>query len=1251
MSVSRLEAAVLLFAVALYLVGFLGPWMLHPFTIEDAGISFAYAKNLALGHGLVPFPGGERVEGFSNPSWVVLLALLFRLGVDPDTGAKALGLVAGALSLPLSWAVVRSARPARGRDVALLAPLVLACSAQFVIWNASGLENGLFGLLLLAGIVRLQWEVERPAARPLSALLFALLAVTRPEALALGAFAAAARVLAAPKPAKRTLVWLTVLLLPLLVFEVGRIVWFAAPLPNTYYAKLGHDGVFEPFGWNGRGWVYLRSWFTDHHLVFALPLLALAMTGTRERAAWLSVGLLGLLTLLLTWDGAALAGGAVEDADRLWVQARVWAIPLVCAALALGGSRLPGGRVRGLLWVCATFGLFFALYSGGDWMRGHRWFSLVVPTLLPLWVIGVGEVLDVVLPVPMDGRLRWLVAGARWSALAAIATAWGHQESSQLAELVNKPEITVARVRERLDHLEEARQRLGLDHVVSADVDMGANLFLTDWEIVDMAGLVDVPFALRPDYPPAFVTSYLLEERRPDFIHLHGGWAKRTRIADLWRFLHDYLELPPAPTSIGEHHGNYVRKDLFVRQRVGPGPDPTWAGHGIVLETIEIPAPSLPPGGTLRVQTTWQLTRMRDRFRARIWLDDGAGHSTSAESTPRWDWYPPERWLPGEQVAWSLNIPVPVDLPRGTYGVHVEVLTDSEGEGQAPPLAVVQGAAGPVQVVSREEATRAVEAGLVEARELLAQGACDAGWRRWSQARWHLPPATGWVSATEAALHQEAAACWIGRAGVDLDINGRAEALRSARRWAPEHEGLGGIAARSALALMSQAEEQESRSDWEGALKAWVAAVHADPTRSWARRRAEAARSRVLELDQIGRPLDLVSGGESSALPAGWWARDAAVETDDAQLLGALGYVDGVVPPAGRDGVVVGGERQGDGEVILVVSAHAPEAVLMDRGGAILHRWAASFDELWPERDVPRGNLSRAYWRRARLLADGDLLVIFEGLGLARLDRDSHPRWALAEPIHHDILELEDGRLLALSRRVVRSSRIAPDAPIVDDLVVELSASGERLRAWSLLDAIGLSDQSWLLGWLPHRAGDLLHTNDLERVGEHLAARLDGVGPDDVLLSLRELDTLLTLDLSTGRVSWAARGGWKRQHDPDILEDGRILLFDNEGGTGGRSRVLEFDPTTGEERTPTGTGEGIFSPILGAVQRLPAGSTLISESTSGRALEVDADGVVRWEYRNPHRAGSDADLVALLLEATWVAPSEVCDWLDAVPCP
>ena len=61
-------------ALALVAAAVYHQFQLWNWFIEDAAISFSYARNLADGGGLVTSVGHERVEGYSNPSWVFLLA-------------------------------------------------------------------------------------------------------------------------------------------------------------------------------------------------------------------------------------------------------------------------------------------------------------------------------------------------------------------------------------------------------------------------------------------------------------------------------------------------------------------------------------------------------------------------------------------------------------------------------------------------------------------------------------------------------------------------------------------------------------------------------------------------------------------------------------------------------------------------------------------------------------------------------------------------------------------------------------------------------------------------------------------------------------------------------------------------------------------------------------------------------------------------------------------------------------------------
>ena len=64
----RRNASALVVLCLLYTAHYLAYCIPQPFYIEDAGISFAYARNLVEGDGLATYAGGPRVEGYSNPT-------------------------------------------------------------------------------------------------------------------------------------------------------------------------------------------------------------------------------------------------------------------------------------------------------------------------------------------------------------------------------------------------------------------------------------------------------------------------------------------------------------------------------------------------------------------------------------------------------------------------------------------------------------------------------------------------------------------------------------------------------------------------------------------------------------------------------------------------------------------------------------------------------------------------------------------------------------------------------------------------------------------------------------------------------------------------------------------------------------------------------------------------------------------------------------------------------------------------------
>jgi len=85
----------------------------------------------------------------------------------------------------------------------------------------------------------------------------------------------------------------------------------------------------------------------------------------------------------------------------------------------------------------------------------------------------------------------------------------------------------------------------------------------------------------------------------------------------------------------------------------------------------------------------------------------------------------------------------------------------------------------------------------------------------------------------------------------------------------------------------------------------------------------------------------------------------------------------------------------------------------------------------------------------------------------------------------------------------------------------------------------------------------------VEVLDGRISERLRAFGRGNVLISSPVLDTLAVVDLTREKVMWAHRGAFKRQHDPKVLQNGNLLLFDNQSSASGSS-VIEFDPKTGE---------------------------------------------------------------------------------------
>jgi len=388
--------------------------------------------------------------------------------------------------------------------------------------------------------------------------------------------------------------------------------------------------------------------------------------------------------------------------------------------------------------------------------------------------------------------------------------------------------------------------------------------------------------------------------------------------------------------------------------------------------------------------------------------------------------------------------------------------------------------------------------------------------------------------------------------------------------------------------------------------------------------------------------------------PIGRWERArsrplSAKERAERERLRAIGYLRGYEAASGPVGVVRHDRSRAQPGLNLYVSGHGPEAILMDMDGEVLHRWRRAFDDIWPDREPLRGHKAAHYYRRAALLPDGELLAIIGSYGLVKLDRHSRIVWTYDERAHHDLQVLPDGRIVTLTRKVKRRPEINRRLPVVEDFAVVLSPHGRELVQVSLLNALQRARPELEEHWdaMPRR-GDLLHANSVQWLEGRMADTLPAFEAGNLLVSFRETSSVAVLDLEERRLVWAHRGPWRWQHHPRVLDEQRLLVFDNVAAQE-ESAVLEFDVAREEVVDVVYRGspeEPFFTGLLGAAHRLPNGNTLIVESDEGRAFEVAPDGEIVWDFRSPHRTGPEGELVAALPDLVRITLDGPLEWLD-----
>jgi hypothetical protein len=478
--------------------------------VDDAGITFAYARSVATGAGPVLQPGQPPVEGFSDPAWLALLAAGHRVGLfDHGTWFGVPDYVAYPKTLAiLLLAVVFGAFLAAASSVArhpatvtAVAGCACALIPSFVIWSVSGLENALLAAAVAVQAAVLVRRRERLAGvLPAIAcgLLAALAALTRPEGLIYAA------------------------VYPLALLVVGR----------GWWRSLGTGALSV--------------------LAFAVPFGAYLAWRLATFGQWLPTTATAKSQGLPTVAGFAKVGALVGYAG--------WPIVLVGAVLvgaALTRPRLGAEPLRGMGGAIALLliPLALALVAFGilvpDWMEQYRFAT-------PVWTLG---------PLAIALAADEVVSDLRWRGRALVALVVAAAGAVSVVGFV--PDVQTFRaaptapmcliVTNTGREFNGYMDILGLRSATFFAPEIGGAALTGRALLYDGGGLAEQTIARYwAAKNPAGIRDYVLDVVKPTFIRAHGSFRPFIGLDADPRFQRDYVEID----SFTNNGANWVRRDL-----------------------------------------------------------------------------------------------------------------------------------------------------------------------------------------------------------------------------------------------------------------------------------------------------------------------------------------------------------------------------------------------------------------------------------------------------------------------------------------------------------------------------------------------------------------------------------------------------------------------------------------------------------------------------------------------------------------
>lgn len=320
--------------------------------------------------------------------------------------------------------------------------------------------------------------------------------------------------------------------------------------------------------------------------------------------------------------------------------------------------------------------------------------------------------------------------------------------------------------------------------------------------------------------------------------------------------------------------------------------------------------------------------------------------------------------------------------------------------------------------------------------------------------------------------------------------------------------------------------------------------------------------------------------------------------------------------------------------------------------GKILHSWMPNIPYIHDKskiessfNDLRRDQAKDMFILMNPILNNDGSIVTHNFSPLIKVSRCSRIEW-MVDGIFHHSNEMDSSGNYWVPYTYSKADKQYVSSNYQDQALVRVSATGKVLSSIKIEDIFYKNGLSNLIQVYPY-SDDPYHLNDIQPVSK--SGPFWKVG--DLLLSFRNLSTVMLYRPSNGAVLWWRQGATLKQHDIQILDDHRIAIFDNNARNGhlrdvvaGHNREAVYDFATDRFNHPFDRGfavNDIRTETQGRGLILANGDVVVEETEYGRILRMAPDGTIRWRYISAKPDGTRTRL-------GWSRYLERAPWIGAV---